>query len=81
MTERLDADVCVLGARDTGLTVALRLHQHATSVVVLEARDRIGGRIWNEPLAHGTPIDRAGPWLGPRHDAIFGLAPEVAVPT
>ena len=74
MAERVDADVCVVGAGYAGLTAARRLHQGGKTVVVLEARDRVGGRIWTEPLADGTPVDRGGAWLGPKHDAIFGLA-------
>ena len=46
MPERIDADVCVVGAGYAGLTAARRLTQQGKSVVVLEARDRIGGRVW-----------------------------------
>ena len=81
MTERVDTDVCVIGAGYAGLTSARRVRQAGKSVVVLEARDRIGGRIWTEHLADGTPVDRGGAWLGPAHDAIFGLAREVGVST
>lgn len=81
MSDRIDADVCLVGAGYAGLTAARRLSQHGKSVVVLEARDRIGGRIWTETLSDGTPIDRGGGWLAPRHQAIFGLANEVGVTT
>jgi monoamine oxidase len=76
-----EADVCVVGAGYAGLTTALRLHQQGISVVVLEARDRLGGRIWTERLSDGTPIDRGGAWLAPGHDALFGLSREFSVPT
>jgi monoamine oxidase len=81
MTERIDTDVCVIGAGYAGLTAARRVQQAGKNVIVLEARDRIGGRIWTEHLADGTPVDRGGAWLGPAHDAIFGLAREVGVST
>ena len=73
----LDADVCVVGAGFAGLTAARRLQHGGRSVVVLEARDRVGGRIWTEPLADGTIIDRGGAWLAPKHHAAFGLLGEV----
>lgn len=81
MSERLEADVCVVGAGYAGLTAALRLHQQGLTVVVLEARDRLGGRIWTQHLSAGSPVDRGGAWLAPRHDAIFALTREFAVPT
>src|SRR3954452_80255 len=81
MGEQIDVDVCVVGAGYAGLTAARRLVAAGQSVVVLEARDRIGGRIWTQRLDSGATIDRGGGWLGPKHDAIFGLAAEVGVST
>ena len=81
MPERIDVDVCVVGAGYAGLTAARRLTQAGKTVAVLEARDRVGGRIWTFHLPDGTPIDRGGGWLGPKHDAAFALAREVGVST
>ena len=60
MAERVDADVCVVGAGYAGLTAARRLAGAGRSVIVLEARDRVGGRIWTQVL------DELGARLGPR---------------
>jgi monoamine oxidase len=79
--ERFDADVCVVGAGFAGLTAALRLRQSGLTVVILEARDRVGGRVWTERLSVGAPVDRGGAWLAPQHDAAFGLAREFGVST
>ena len=77
----MDVDVCVVGAGCAGLTAARRLAQAGKSVVVLEARDRIGGRIWTFHLPDGSPVDRGGGWLANRHDAILRLASEGGVST
>src|SRR5262245_23289720 len=77
----MECDVCVVGAGYAGLTAARRLSQAGRSVVVLEARDRVGGRIWTHHLPDGSAIDRGGAWLGPGHDAIFDLAGEMGVTT
>ena len=55
----------------TFYTAARRLSEGGKSVVVLEARDRVGGRIWTQQLADGSPVDRGGAWLAPYHDRIF----------
>jgi monoamine oxidase len=81
MPEHTEADVCIVGAGYAGLTAARRLTQAGKSVVVLEARDRVGGRIWTHHLDGGAPVDRGGAWLGPKHDAIFALARELGVAT
>jgi len=81
MAERVDADVCVVGAGYAGLTAARRLADAGKSVIVLEARDRVGGRIWTHHLSDGSPVDRGGAFLAPGHDAIHGLAKEVGVST
>ena len=81
MAERVDADVCVVGAGYAGLTAARRLADAGKSVIVLEARDRVGGRIWTHRLSDGSTIDRGGAFLAPGHDAIHGLAKEVDVST
>ncbi len=75
------ADVCVVGGGYAGLTTARRLSASGKSVVVLEARDRVGGRIWTQNLADGSPVDRGGAWLAPYHDRAFALAGEVGVST
>jgi monoamine oxidase len=76
-----EAEVCVVGAGFAGLTAARRLAQSGRTVIVLEARDRVGGRTWTEPRPGGIAIDRGGAWLGPRHDAALGIAAELGVTT
>ena len=79
--EHLEADVCVVGAGFAGLTAARRLTQEGLSAVVLEARERVGGRAHTEMLPGGATIDHGGAWLGPGQDAAYGLAAELGVAT
>lgn len=79
--QRLEADVCVVGAGFAGLSAAHRLSAEGRAVVVLEANDRVGGRVWADRLADGTVVDRGGAWFAPAHDAAFALAAEVGMET
>ena len=74
-------DVVVVGAGLAGLTAARRLQQEGRSVVVLEARDRVGGRILNHTFADGTIVELGGQWVGPTQDRVLALADELGVGT
>ena len=81
--QRMEADFVVVGAGYAGLTAALRLTQAkpAASVIVLEARDRVGGRVWTQRLDDGTWLDLGGTWFGPGQDHSYRLAQEMGVAT
>src|SRR5439155_10214918 len=81
MTRRLEADVCVVGAGLSGLTAARRMRQGGLEVVVVEARNRVGGRVWTKPARTGIPIDMGATFVAPRHDQLHALAKELGVET
>jgi monoamine oxidase len=56
-------DVLVIGAGAAGLAAARSLVGRGVNTLVLEARDRIGGRAWTESESFGVPIDRGCAWL------------------
>ena len=58
-----DHDVIIIGAGFTGLTAATDLIAAGLDVIVVEARNRVGGRVESECLPNGTRIDTGGQFL------------------
>jgi monoamine oxidase len=72
-------DAVVVGAGFAGLTAARKLRQAGRSVLVLEARNRVGGRALNKPIGDGEISERGGTFVGPTQDHILALAEEFGV--
>lgn len=58
-----DVDVIIVGAGAAGLAAARTLLAQGRTVAVLEARDRIGGRVWTEPDVAGHPVDHGASFI------------------
>lgn len=76
-----EADVVVVGAGLAGLTAARACVAAGASVVVLEARDRVGGRILNEDVGDGKVVEVGGQWIGPGQHRLAALAASLGVET
>jgi len=79
-------DVIVVGAGVTGLTAAHRLVEAGQDVIVLEARERVGGRLLTEqhPHADGSGVadlEVGGQWVSPDQTALLGLIGELGLET
>lgn len=75
------ADVVVVGAGFAGMTAARNVAAAGHSVVVLEARDRVGGRAWNHDLGGGEVSERGATFVGPTQDRVLALAKDLGVGT
>ncbi|MBT7612539.1 MAG: FAD-dependent oxidoreductase, partial [Rhodospirillaceae bacterium] len=71
-------DVVVIGAGLSGLTAARLLRASGRSVLVLEARDRPGGRMYGFDV-DGRSIQIGGRWIGPGQDRVKSLAEEFGI--
>lgn len=74
-------DVVIIGAGIAGLTAARELTRAHTDVLVLEARDRVGGRLLNVGLPGGAPIEVGGQWVGPTQHQVLALIDELGLKT
>ncbi len=92
----LAIDAVIVGAGVAGLAAADLLTQRGKRVVVLEARDRVGGRTHSMDLADVSPevaakvtpggaipprIDVGGQWLGPGHDTMYAYCERFGIET
>jgi monoamine oxidase len=76
----MQADVVIVGAGLSGMIAARKLLEAGLTPVVLEADDRVGGRILTE-VVDGVPLELGAQWIGDTHQRMFGLAAELGVET
>jgi monoamine oxidase len=67
------ADVIVIGAGAAGLSAARELHDAGAHVVVLEARARIGGRVWTDRTLAPFPVELGAEWVHGEHVVTWEL--------
>ena len=76
-----EVDVVVVGAGLAGLSAARALVARGASVVVLEARDRVGGRLLNHDIGDGAVVEVGGQWVGPTQTRALELTDELGLTT
>ena len=74
-----EVDVVVVGAGLSGLMAARKLKREGKSVLILEARSRIGGRMWLKKTIEGGVLDIGGQWVGPTQTAFLDLLEELKI--
>ncbi|MEZ3160584.1 NAD(P)/FAD-dependent oxidoreductase [Microbacterium sp. BWT-B31] len=73
-------DVVIVGAGAAGLTAANELKRAGLSVAVLEARDRVGGRLWTDVI-DGAMLEIGGQWISPDQEALTETIAELGLQT
>ncbi len=76
----IERDVVVIGAGASGLTAATELKKAGLTVAVLEARDRVGGRLWTDHI-DGAMLEIGGQWVSPDQDALKSTLADLGLET
>jgi monoamine oxidase len=76
---RLGADVVVVGAGLSGLAAARAVVDAGREAVVLEARERVGGRLLSATLGDGVTVELGGQWVGSDHVRARRLAADLGI--
>ncbi|HKK24052.1 MAG TPA: NAD(P)/FAD-dependent oxidoreductase [Gracilimonas sp.] len=75
----IKTDILIIGAGLTGLTLAYLLRNSDRKVVITEARDRTGGRIYTKGGDDKTTVEMGATWLGPAHTKLRSLLKEINI--
>jgi monoamine oxidase len=78
---RHEADVIVVGAGLSGMTAARKVLEAGLTPLILEADERVGGRILTQEAIPGVPVELGAQWIGDTHQRMFRLAEELGVET
>ena len=75
--EKVKTNIIIIGAGLTGLTLAYYLKQHHINVILVEARDRLGGRIYTKESFGNAPIELGATWISTEHKLLLDLVKEL----
>lgn len=68
--------VIIIGAGFSGIAAAKKLHETNIPFLVLEARERLGGRVYTKQISEDLYLDLGGQWIGPSQDRMYALCEE-----
>jgi monoamine oxidase len=76
-----EVDVAVIGGGLSGLSAAKDIAKAGKTFAILEARDRVGGRVLNAHIFHGEVEELGAEFVGPTQDRVLDLAADLGLPT
>ncbi len=79
--QRHEADVIIVGAGLSGMIAARKVLEAGLTPLILEADERVGGRILTQEAIPGVPVELGAQWIGDTHQRMFRLAAELGVQT
>ena len=75
-------DVVVVGAGLSGLQAACHVHAAGLSVLLLEAKDRVGGKTWSRATSTGGTVDLGAAWINDTNQSeMFALSQRFGLET
>jgi monoamine oxidase len=77
----IKTDFIIIGAGYSGIAAASKLFEMGKNFVVVEARDRIGGRVWSRQLDNGAIIDIGAQWIGPDQKLMWEMVKKYNIDT
>src|ERR1700761_7021241 len=78
---RHEAEAIIVGAGLSGMIARRKLPEAGLKPLVLEADERVGGRILTQEVLPGVPVELGAQWIGDTHERMFRLASELGVET
>ncbi|MHA8087696.1 flavin monoamine oxidase family protein [Aquirufa sp. Wall-65K1] len=69
--KEINTEILIVGAGYAGIAAAKKLHAAGKDFIILEARDRIGGRTLTENLTSGPSVDMGAKWVGPTQHLVW----------
>jgi monoamine oxidase len=72
-------NIIIIGGGLSGLTTAYLLEKEGLTATILEARDRLGGRIYTSRTNGEAPIEMGATWLGKKHQNLISLLEELNI--
>lgn len=78
---KIQTDIVIIGAGYAGIAAAKKLYAAGKKFIVVEARDRIGGRTLTEKVASGATLEMGAKWIGPTQYKVWEWVKETQTET